>query len=141
MGGKPEEAERRDFQRGQCRGGGARRDPNVDPGRKLSIFFLFNSSHFLCVPCNSTFCGGGSLAKLRRQARPRRRGTKGNRTSNTSLQNILLIFFSKTISIYLLCGRPRHPEYLVELVKDVPGKAQVRVCIFSKKEFFSFEDC
>ena len=132
MGGKPEEAERRDFQRGQCRGGGAMRDPNVDPGRKLSIFFLFNSSHFLCVPCNSTFCGGGSLAKLRRQARPRRRGTKGNRTSNTSFQ---------LFSTYLLCGRPRHPEYLVELVKDVPGKAQVRVCIFSKKEFFSFEDC
>ena len=32
-GGGPEGAERRDFQHGQCRGGGARRDPNVDPGR------------------------------------------------------------------------------------------------------------
>ena len=88
------------------------------------FFFVFNSSHFLCVPCNSTFCGGGSLAKLRRRARPRKRRTKGNRTFNASFQNILLIFFSKTISTYLLCGRPRHPEYLIELVKDVPGKAQ-----------------
>ena len=137
-GGGPEEAERRDFQHGQCRGGGAMRDPNVDPGSRLSNFLVFNSSHFLCVPCNSTFCGGGSLAKLRRQARPRRRGTKGNPNSNTSFQNILLIFFSKTISIYLLCGRPRHPEYLVELVKDVPGKAQTWVCIFSLKGVFLF---
>ena len=88
------------------------------------FFFVQFCVHFLCVPCNSTFCGGGSLAKLRRQARPRRRGKKGNRTFNASFQNILLIFFSKTISTYLLCGRPRHPEYLVELVKDVPGKAQ-----------------
>ena len=50
MGEKPEEAERRDFQHGQCRGGGAMRDPNVDPGRQLSIFLVFNSSHFLYVP-------------------------------------------------------------------------------------------
>ena len=49
MGGKPEEARRRDFQHGQCRGGGAMRDPNVDPGRKLSIFFLCSILHIFYV--------------------------------------------------------------------------------------------
>ena len=129
-GGKPEEAKRRDFQHGQCRGGGAMRDPNVDPGSKLSNFLVFNSSHFLCVPCNSTFCGGGSLAKWRRQARPRRRGAKGNPNSNTSFQNILLIFFQKQFQPTSSVGVPATLNILSSWSKTSLGK--------HRREFVSF---
>ena len=105
------------------------------------FFLVFNSSHFLCVPCNSTFCGGGSLAKWRRQARPRRRGAKGNPNSNTSFQNILLIFFQKQFQPTSSVGVPATLNILSSWSKTSLGKHRGEFVSFQKKEFFSFEVC
>ena len=135
MVGGPAEAERRDFQRGQCRGGGAMRDPNVDPGRKLSILFCVQFFTFLCVPCNSTFCGGGSLAKWRRQARPRRRRTKGNRTTNTSLQLFFFYFFKKQFQPTSSVGVPATLNILSSWSKTSLGKHRGEFVSFLKRSF------
>ena len=95
-------------------------------------FFCVQFFTFLCVPCNSTFCGGGSLAKWRRQARPRRRRTKGNRTTNTSLQLFFFYFFKKQFQPTSSVGVPATLNILSSWSKTSLGKHRGEFVSFLK---------
>ena len=85
------------------------------------------------VPCNSTFCGGGSLAKWRRQAIPRRRRAKGPSTPASKI--FCLSFFQKQFQLTSSVGVPATLNILSSWSKTSLGKHRGEFVSFLKRSF------